>query len=167
MYRAMKVLSQTLAIAALATAGLAQAPATTNRAAAEKQVLAAERAVNEAVAKGDMKTFHAIIAPDAVGVDMGGINKVNVPDFDKMMLQTKLTSWNIDGSQFLWINDAAVVHMYRWTGKGTFQGQPIPSPVWTSTLWTNKGGKWIGVFHQETAAMMPSAPPPAATPSKK
>jgi len=167
MYRATMVLSQTLAIVALAAVGLAQAPAAANRAAAEKQVLAAERAVNEAIAKGDMKTFHANIAPDAVGVDMGGINKVNVPDFDKMMLQTKLTSWNIDGSQFLWINDAAVVHMYRWTGKGTFQGQPIPSPVWTSTLWTNKGGKWVGVFHQETAAMMPSAPPPAATPSKK
>ena len=54
MYRATMVLSQTLAIVALAAVGLAQAPAAANRAAAEKQVLAAERAVNEAIAKGDM-----------------------------------------------------------------------------------------------------------------
>jgi hypothetical protein len=165
MQRTIPVLFLTLA---LASAASAQTPAASNHAAAEKQVLAAERAVNEAVAKGDMKSFHANIAADAVGVDMGGINKVNVPDFDKMMLQTKITSWDLDSSQFLWVNDNTVVHMYRWTGKGTYEGQPIPSPVWASTVWSNKGGKWMAVFHQETTAMTP--PPPAApakTPAKK
>src|SRR5262249_59524098 len=130
-----------------------------------KQIVATERAINDAVAKGDMKTFHANLAPDAVGVDVSGITKVNTPDFDKGMQATKIQSWNIDGSQFYWVNDNTVVHMYRWTGKGTFAGQAIPSPVWTSTVWTNKGGKWTAVFHQETVAMAP--PSPASTPAKK
>jgi hypothetical protein len=141
-----------------AAAVMAQAPA--NRAATEKEIATKERAINDAVAKGDMKSFHEIVASDAIGVDGGGISKVNAPGFDKMMQNVKLQSWNMDGSQFYWVNDATVVHIYRWTGKGTFQGQPVPSPVWTSTVWTNRGGKWTATFHQETTAM---TPPPADT----
>jgi hypothetical protein len=143
-------------------AALAQAPAAQNRAATEKQILTMERAINEAIAKGDMKSFHSIVAADAVGVDSGGITKASGPEFDKMMSQAKIQTWNIDGSQFYWIDDNAVLHMYRWTGKGTFSGQPIPSPVWSSTVWASRGGKWTATFHQETTAM---APPPATAPA--
>jgi hypothetical protein len=166
---AFKLVLALMLITSVPVLALAQAPAASNRAAAEKQIIADERAINEAVAKGDMKAFHANIAADAVGVDPGGISKVNAPDFDKMLLATKIQSWNIDGSQFYWVNDNTVMHMYRWTGKGTYQGQPIPSPTWASTLWTNKGGKWTAVFHQETSAMgpPPTQPDTKATPGKK
>ena len=155
-----------IAVLLFVAAGLAaaQAPAA-NRAAIEKQIVLSERAVNEAIAKGDMKAFHANIAPDGVAVDAGGVNKVTGPDFDKMLLATKIQTWNIDSSQFYWVNDSTVVHIYKWTGKGTYQGQPVPSPTWSSTVWANKGGKWMAVFHQESLAM--SAPAPAPTPAKK
>ena len=146
-------------------AASSQAPGAANHAAIEKQIIATERAINDAAAKGDMKAFHANLAPDAVGVDGGGVMKVNAPEFDKMMQAMKIQSWNIDGSQFYWVNDTTVVHMYRWTGKGTYQGQPVPSPTWASTVWTNKGGKWLAVFHQESLAMGP--PPAASSPAKK
>jgi hypothetical protein len=161
-----RVLGCSLVLGVMTTvAAFSQAPAAANRAAIEKQIVASERAINDAIAKGEMKTFHSIVAADAAGVDTGGITRVNAPDFDKMMQQAKIQSWDIDGSQFYWVNDSTVVHMYRWTGKGTYAGQPIPSPVWTSTVWTNKGGKWTAVFHQETVAMAP--PSPASTPAKK
>src|SRR5215475_8104148 len=151
-----RVLVCSLVLGVMTTvAAFSQAPAAANRAAIEKQIVANERAINDAVAKGDMKTFHSILAADAAGVDTGGITRVNAPDFDKMMQSAKIQSWDIDGSQFYWVNDNAVVHMYRWTGKGTVGGQPIPSPVWSSTVWTNKGGKWTAVFHQESVAMAP------------
>ena len=140
-------------VMAMAVSMMAQTPSASNRAAIEKQIVANERAINEAIAKGDMKTFHANLAPDAVGVDSGGVTRVNAPNFDEMMKASKIQSWDIDGSQFYWVNDNAVVHMYRWTGKGTYQGQPIPSSVWASTLWTNNSGKWVAVFHQETTGM--------------
>ena len=151
-------------LAMTAVPALVQAQAGGGHAAIEKQIIANERAINDAIAKGDMKTFHANIASDAVGIDPGGISKVNAPDFDKMLLASKIQSWNIDGSQFYWIGDTTVVHMYRWTGKGTYDGHPIPSPTWASTIWTNKGGKWMAAFHQETTAM-PAAPAPAAKPA--
>jgi hypothetical protein len=59
----------------------------------------------------------------------------------------------------LWVDDNTAVHYYRWTGKGTYMGQPVPSPVYASSVWTNRGGKWIAVYHQETAAMPPPPPP--------
>src|SRR5262249_31721254 len=136
----------------IAVSALSQAPAA-NHAAVEKQIVTMERAINDAVAKGDMKAFSANIAPDAVSMDGSGINKAVGPDFEKMMKEIKIQSWNIDGSQFYWPNDNTVIHMYRWTGKGTYQGQPVPSPTWSSTVWANKGGKWVAVFHQETTAM--------------
>jgi ketosteroid isomerase-like protein len=138
----------------------AQAPAA-NRAATEKQIVANERTINEAVAKADLKGFNALVAPDAVSMDSGGIMKTGDPNFEKMVKEMKITSWNLEGSQFLWINDNTVVHMYKWTGKGTYQGQPVPSPTWASTVWANKGGKWMATFHQESLAMPAPAPAPA------
>jgi len=166
-YRVLVFSALVMLAAIVAVPPLAQAQAA-NHAAIEKQIVANERAINEAFAKGDMKAFHAMVAPDAVSIDMGGITKVNTPDFDKMMLSVKTQSWNIDSSQFYWVGDTTVVHMYKWTGKGTYEGQPIPSPTWASTVWANKGGKWLATFHQETAAMAPPPPAkPAATPAKK
>ena len=171
MNRRVIVFSLAVGLTAMAAvSALSQTPAAANHAAIEKAIVANERAINDAVAKGDLKGFHANIASDAVGIDMTGISKVNGPDFDKMLLATKIQSWTIDGSQFYWVNDSTVVIMYRWTGKGTFEGQPIPSPTWSSTVWANKGGKWMAVFHQETVAMAapaPAAAKPAATPGKK
>ena len=163
------MIASVLAVLVVMAAALgAQTPAASSHAAVEKQIVTMERAINEAVAKGDMKAFHANIAADAMSVDGNGVMKVNA-DMDKMLLASKIQSWNIDGSQFHWINDTSVVHMYRWTGKGTYEGQPIPSPTWSSTVWANKSGKWVAVFHQETTAMpAPAAAKPAATtPGKK
>src|SRR5262249_3766047 len=88
-----------------------------NRPAIEKQIIANERAINDAFTKSDMKAFNALVASDAFSVDGGGIMKTSDPNFEKMMKDIKIQSWNIEGSQFYWINDNTVVHMYKWTGK--------------------------------------------------
>jgi hypothetical protein len=36
--------------------------------------------------------------------------------------------------------------------------QPVPPMTYASTVWTERNGKWVAVFHQESAA----APPPPA-----
>ena len=121
-----------------------------NHAAIERQIIANERAINDAVAKGDLKAFHSMIAPDAVVVGPSGPTKVNSPEFDKTLM--KVQTWNIDGSQFYWIGEATVVHMFRWTGKAIPGAKPI-SPTGAATTWTNKSGKWMPVSPTETTAM--------------
>src|SRR6185436_18369689 len=106
-----KVLIVTL-VSALMMLGAVRGFSQANRAAVEKQIVAAERAINEAFAKNDAKGFHANLAPDAIAVDSSGVMKVDA-EFDKMLQAVKTQSWNLDMSQFYWVNDTTVVHIYR------------------------------------------------------
>jgi hypothetical protein len=129
-----------------------------DKAAVEKAILANEQAISEAVAKNDLPGFKKFVASDGWSVDPGG--PMSVAEFEKNLGQVKIEpGWKISGSKLLWLNDSAAVHVYRWTGKGTFMGQAF-GDTHASTAWAKRDGKWLAVFHQET----PAAPP---MPAKK
>ena len=122
----------------------------------DKRVIELERSVLTAFVKGDAAGFKQHIASDAFGIDaMAGV--VRPADWEKLMKDYKVQSWDIDSIQVHWITSETAMVTYRWTGKGTFMGQPLPSPTWASSLWVNRSGQWKSVFHQE------SVPPPAPT----
>lgn len=77
----------------------------------------------------------------------------NTADFDQVNVQCKYTRWGLSGLQFSWVNDTSLVHVYKWAGKGTCGGQPVPESRWSSTVWTNKSGKWVAAFHHEATAV--------------
>jgi hypothetical protein len=133
--------------------------ATGARAAAEKTLLANERAVNDAVAKGDAARFRSMVAEDSWAIDpmSGRMSTAEfLKGFDQMTKDMKMTSWDISDSKVFWIDQNAAVHTYKWTGQGTYQGQPIPSPVWASTVWARRAGKWQAIFHQESTVGPPA-----------
>lgn len=145
-----------LAVLGIALAGSAGAQ-TANHAAAEKQILANETAVNAAFEKHDTATIQKYILAEAVQVDPSGPG--SVADFLKMLPEMKIEpGWKIELSKVLWIDDSTAVHMYKWTGKATMTGQALPSPTWSSTVWVMRNGQWRAAFHQESTAM--AAPPP-------
>jgi hypothetical protein len=127
---------------------------------AEKTLIANERAVNQAVAKGDLATFKQHVAAEGWSMD-GMSGRMSVADFVKLFPQMtkdmKIESWDISDFKTVWVDANCAVLTYKWTGKGMYQGQPIPSPTWSSTVWTKRNGKWTAVFHQESAG----APAPA------
>jgi hypothetical protein len=149
-FLAAAVLTVGCTAAALAQAG--------SKAAIEKTLIANENKVNEAVAKHDVKTFTDLVASDAMSADQSGFMKVG--DFVKSMDQMKVNSWHIMSPQVVWVNDKTAVVGYTWMGSGTYQGQPFPETTYASTVWTERNGKWVAVFHQES----PAAPP---APAKK
>ena len=126
-------------------------------AAVAKQLEANERAINVAVQKGDVAAFTAMVSPD--GFAMDGTGMMPVSEFVKMFAQIKLQTFAIDNVKVVMAGDNAAVITYKFTGKGTMMGQAMPSPVWASTTYANRGGKWVAVFHQETLL---TPPPPAA-----
>ena len=146
-----------LLIASLIVLVPAIAGAQANRDAIAKQLEANERAINAAIQKGDVNAFKALVADDGVAVD--GAGPMAVPEFLKMFAQIKLASFTIEQPKVVFLNDTAAVITYRFSGKGTFMGQPMPSPTIASTAYANRGGKWLAVFHQET---VPTPPPPPA-----
>ena len=127
-----------------------------SKAAIEKTIIANENKINEAVAKHDVKTFTDLVANDAISAD--GMGFMKVADFVKSMNEVKVASWHIMDTKVQWIDDKTAVLTYSWMGSGTFKGEPIPATTFSSTVWTERNGKWVAVFHQESVA----APPPPA-----
>jgi uncharacterized protein DUF4440 len=126
---------------------------------AEKTIVANERIANDAIAKGNLAAFKGVVSADGWTIDpaVGRAPVADlVNDFAGITKEIKMTSWDISDSKFQWPSATTAVHTYKWTGKGTDHGQPIPSPTWASTVWVKKDGKWMAAFHQETTA------PPAA-----
>jgi len=119
-----------------------------------KQIEAMERALHAAIQKGDVNTFKANIAEDAVSIE--GTGPTPIAEFLKMFDQIKVTKFALDQVRVNFLNDSAAIITYRWTGSGTMMGQPLPSPVWASTVYVLRAGKWQAVFHQETAAAPPA-----------
>lgn len=117
----------------------------------ERALIANERRVNEAVVKNDMSTFNSLVAHDGMVADMSGFSKV--AEFTKHVGQAQISTWDIADPRVYWVDESTAIVMYTWTGKGTWAGQPIPEKAYASTVWTERNGRWIAVFHQETAAV--------------
>ena len=128
---------------------------------AEKTIIANERVVSAAFAKADLAGFKEHVAAEGWAIDpmMGPMSVAEfMKGFEAMAKEMKIASWDISDSRFQWLDANTAVHLYKWTGKGTYQGQPLPSPTWSSTVWSKKNGKWTAMFHQET--LMATPPPP-------
>ena len=138
---------------ACATSAFAQ---TATKADTERALIANENRIAEAIAKGDAATFTSMLTPDSMAGDMNGF--IKAAEFVGQLGQLKLSTWKISDTRVQWIDEKTAVLMYTWTGKGTFQGQPIPEKVYASTIWTERTGKWLAAFHQETTAAPPQPP---------
>jgi hypothetical protein len=161
----MKTVALTLGVLAL-TSGMAYAqdvnepeptamagqPAkgTADHSALEKALIANENKVSEAFAKGDKAVFSSLVAADGWSVDGMGLMKVS--DLTAMLDQAKVKTWKISDEKVAWVDANTAILSYKWTGSGTFQGQPLPPVTYASTVWTKKGDKWVAVFHQESEA---------------
>ena len=116
----------------------------------DKALIANERKMNEAVAKGDKATFQSLVSPNAWSADGGGFMKVS--DFIAVFDQVKVSNWSMSDEKVSWLDGNNAIVAYKWTGAGSFQGQPIPGTVYASTVWTKKGDKWVATYHQESEA---------------
>jgi hypothetical protein len=125
-----------------------------SKAATEKALIANENKVSEAVAKHDLKTFNDLVAADGISGDKEGFMKV--ADFTKTFDQVKISTSHIMDEKVTWIDDKSAIVTYMWMGKGTYMNQPVPETVYASTVWTERNGKWVAVFHQETGAAPPA-----------
>jgi hypothetical protein len=121
-----------------------------DRAALEKDLIDLEGKLIDVIVKGDVAAFQKMVSPDAFSTDGSGF--VPTSEFAKMIPQFKVTSSKLTDTKVAWIDNRSAIVYYTWTGAGTMNGQPLPSPVLCSTIWTKREGRWVGVYHQESAA---------------
>ncbi|HYX43187.1 MAG TPA: nuclear transport factor 2 family protein [Pyrinomonadaceae bacterium] len=110
---------------------------------------------------GNMLTDDFIfVAPDGIYDKAGTIKSIK----DYNPTEVNLSNWKV-----LPIDKDAAVVVYQSTVKGTAGGKPIPdTPSRESSVWINRGGKWVAIFHQSTdVAPAPAAPPANANSAAK
>lgn len=149
-----------------ANAGASASPTATPKAEATPTadtIIAREKEIWDAIKAKNPDGFAAMLTDDFVYVSEDGVHdKAATVDGIKGLAPTdiSLADWKVVPLD----KDAAVV-VYTVSMKGTSNGQPMPgATLRAGSLWANRGGKWMGVFHQDTVV---TDPPPANTAGKK
>lgn len=116
-----------------------------------KALSTAEKKLWDAFKNKDPKPFKAGLTADAFALDEHGIQKKE--DTVKMIptAPCEIKSYELSDWKLTMINSSTALVTYKGKTDGTCAGQAIPT-VWCSTLYVNRGGKWLAVFHTETPA---------------
>lgn len=128
---------------------------------------AQEKQIWDNIKKQDADAFAAMLADDFVYISNDGVyDKAGTVDGIKQMALTDVTLSDWKTVQLG--KDAAVV-TYTVNIKGTSGGQPVPpDSMRAGSVWVNRGGKWVGVFHQDTPVKeRPADQQASSTPSAK
>ena len=117
----------------------------------QKHLAATEKKLWEAWKNKDTKPFKSWISADGVIVGENGVQGKS--DILKFVGESDCTvkSYELSDFKVTMLNSGAALLTYKGTADGTCGGTAVP-PVWASTIYVNRGGKWLAFSHQETAA---------------
>jgi hypothetical protein len=133
----------------------------------ETDVIAREKQVWEAIKKKDWDGFGALLSDDHVYVGSSGVQdkKSSIDDLKEAMKDANITDASLTDFKTLRLDKDAVIVIYMASMKGTMNGKDIPPMSQrNSTVWANRGGKWVAVFHQDTDADKTEKPGPNSQP---
>jgi uncharacterized protein (TIGR02246 family) len=114
----------------------------------ETTLIANERALYDAVAKGDRTAFLSLTLPEGLWTTLPGF--VPMKMLGDRLDTFALNKWDIVNPHVIRLDDNSAVVVYSWQGAGTSQNLPLPPTLLASTTWTKRDGKWLAAFHQET-----------------
>ena len=114
-----------------------------------KKLSANETKLWDAWKNKDAKPFQMWLSADSVMIGDQGV--AGKGDVTKMMesMPCEVKSFSLSDWKLTMINPGAALLTYKGSAVGTCAGQAIPN-VWASSVWVNRGGKWLAFSHQET-----------------
>jgi hypothetical protein len=114
------------------------------------QIVAQERAGLDALKTGDLTTFGASTAEDAIFVDAHGpATKAEVMEHTAAF---RLTDYAMADVKFIPLSPESGLIVYTLTESGNSHRKDFSARVHVSSLWLKRGGKWLCEFSQETGA---------------
>jgi hypothetical protein len=117
----------------------------------ERLLIANERALYDAVAKGDRASWTALVLPDGTWTTKGGFIPMDLlASVGDGLGVFHLTKSDIVNPHVTKLGEDSAIVVYTWMGAGTFQNQQVWPRTLASTVWTKRNGKWLAVHHQET-----------------
>lgn len=129
----------------------------------EAEATAKEKELWDTIAKQNLDAFAASIADDQIYVSNDGVH-------DKASTIKGVTGFIpsdvvFSDWKFVPIDKDATLATYMVKIKGTMNGTAFrESSAYASSLWVNRGGKWVALFHQDSDVL--TMPPPPAKAEK-
>ncbi|MCA1632450.1 MAG: nuclear transport factor 2 family protein [Acidobacteria bacterium] len=142
---------------AAANANNAATPQASPASVSDADIIAQERQLLDALKAKNWDAFAAKLADDQIYVSGEGV-------YDKSqsvegVKKTDFKEFTTSDMKVLKLGQNAAVLTYTNVAKGTYEGKPLPdTPSRDTSIWVNRGGKWLAVFHQETYAQPPATP---------
>jgi hypothetical protein len=126
-------------------------------------IISQEKQIWDMIKTKNPDGFGAMLTDDFIYVSNDGVyDKAGTVNGIKQLAPTEITL--SDWKTVMLGKDAGLV-TYTVNMKGTSGGQPIPpGAMRASSVWVNRGGKWVGMFHQDTPV---EEPPPSNTATTK
>ena len=115
------------------------------------RIIATKKKLWEAFKNKDAKPFKANLSADSVMIGDSGVSGKadTIKEITSMPCEVK--SYELSDFKVTFFNSGTALLTYKGVAVGTCGGTAIP-PVWSSSLYVNRGGKWLAVSHQETPA---------------
>lgn len=121
---------------------------------AEAEIVTLEKRAFEAWKNKDKQFFAAHMAEDGQYLDMNGVG--GKAQYVQVIIDNNCTinSYALDKTKVTMLSKDAALLTYRYTYDIVCGGKPESGPLWASTVYVRRGGKWLIAFHQE----LPAAP---------
>lgn len=119
---------------------------------AEAQIVALEKSAFEAWKNKDRKFFEDHMSEDGQFLDPnGGGGKAQ---YVKAIIDNNCTvnGYSLADSKVTMLSKDVALLTYRYTYDVVCGGKPEAGPLWASTMYVKRGGKWLIAFHQELPA---------------
>jgi hypothetical protein len=116
----------------------------------QQQIVAKERQGLDALKVGNYDEFAGLTADDAVFVDSHGpATKAEVMTNTR---EFRLSDYSMEDVRFEPLSGKSGLIAYKITETGTSHGKSFSAKAYVSSIWAERGGKWVCLFSQETVA---------------
>jgi Domain of unknown function (DUF4440) len=115
------------------------------------RIIATEKKLWEAWKNKDPKPFKANLSADSVMIGESGVSGKDDAIKELANAPCVVKSYELSDLKVTFLNSGAALLTYKGVAAGTCAGTAIPT-VWSSSVYVNRGGRWLAVAHQETPA---------------
>ena len=118
----------------------------------EAQIVALEKNAFEAWKNKDRKFFQEHMSEDGQYLDLNGVG--GKAQYVKAIIDNDCTvsRYSLDNTKVTMLSKDVALLTYRYAHDVVCGGNPEASPLWASTIYVKRGGKWLIAFHQEIPA---------------
>ena len=116
---------------------------------------AAMQTLDTAFEKEDEAMIRSLVTADHVAIAPVYGGSATVEEQFALFPDIRYSAYDATEPTIAFLDAQTAIGNYQVSLKGTFRGNPLPSPVFITELWVKQDGKWLQRLYQETPTSIP------------